>query len=291
MNTKTITNAGIEYSLPIVTLMKETGIGTAEYAARTCYDSFESSENACIVEYNDVINCEKHSRFPGMLTEINSIEHSNLLDTLAWTHFHYSILEHINLTYLIRGTSRSVLVEHSRHRIQAISVRSTRYTMGGVVNAFVASQYGSHPRKDFVELVRTLDMFVVKGTAETLEIEQLHAKFKHQYDLLGAGPFLKLVLSKSALADTIWLSEMNDPHSIFTALQNAKSKRNVGDALKWVVTDNWKVDMVVTFNLRSLKNYFSLRDSGAAFFLIRELAKAMKNVTSSKYLDLIVKDK
>ena len=37
--------------------------------------------------------------------------------------------------------------------------------------------------------------------------------------------------------------------------------------------------MVVTFNIRSLKNYFDLRDSGAAWFQIQWLAEEMKKVT------------
>jgi thymidylate synthase (FAD) len=41
--------------------------------------------------------------------------------------------------------------------------------------------------------------------------------------------------------------------------------------------------------MRSLKNYFDLRDSGAAWFQIRWLAKAMKAVTPVKYLQLIDK--
>jgi len=78
---------------------------------------------------------------------------------------------------------------------------------------------------------------------------------------------------------------------MFEALQAGKKKRNVGDAFKHIITDNVKVDMVVTFNLRSLKNYYTLRDSGAAFFQIRWLAQAMMKATPTKYLDLIVKKK
>jgi len=78
---------------------------------------------------------------------------------------------------------------------------------------------------------------------------------------------------------------------LFEALEAGKRKRNVGDAFKHIVTDNWKVDMVVTFNLRSLKNYLTLRDSGAAYFGIRHLAQAIKDATPNKYLDLIIKGK
>jgi thymidylate synthase (FAD) len=83
----------------------------------------------------------------------------------------------------------------------------------------------------------------------------------------------------------------NNAQALFEALQEGKKKRNVGDAFKHIISDNVKVDMVVTFNLRSLKNYFTLRDSGAAFFQIRWLAQEMMRVTPQKYLDLIVKKK
>ena len=127
---------GIEYSHPEVVLLQDTGIGVAESAARTCYDSFSNSEN-------DVIKNIEHSLPDALMCdEINDIEESALLDDLAWTYFHHSILEHANLSFLVRGTSRGVLQEHARHRIQAISVRSTRYTMSGIINAFVASKHG-----------------------------------------------------------------------------------------------------------------------------------------------------
>ena len=38
----------IEYEKPKVTLLQQSGLGVAEIAARTCYDSFENSENACV---------------------------------------------------------------------------------------------------------------------------------------------------------------------------------------------------------------------------------------------------
>jgi len=38
----------IAYEKPKVTLLQQSGLGVAEIAARTCYDSFENSENECI---------------------------------------------------------------------------------------------------------------------------------------------------------------------------------------------------------------------------------------------------
>jgi len=270
---------GIKYVKPEVILMQDTGIGVAEVAARTCYDSFENSENEA-VKY--IQNCIPDST---ACQSINDIEESNLLNDLAWTHFHHSILEHANLSFLVRGTSRGVLQEHARHRIQAISVRSTRYTMSSVINAFVASQT-TNDKNFFVDKVLGFDMFVTCDKAyNRIEIGAIYDKLKYQASTVEN--FNDIAVAKSSLP----LLEEFDGNSeaLFNALEDGKKKRNVGDAFKHVVTDNFKVDMVVTFNLRSLKNYFTLRDSGAAYFQIRWLAQEMMRKTPSKYLDLIIK--
>ncbi|MDD2449047.1 MAG: FAD-dependent thymidylate synthase [Sulfurimonas sp.] len=270
---------GIKYSKPEVTLLQESGIGVAETAARTCYDSFANSENEAIKFIEDAMPDAT------MCEEINDIEESNLLDDLAWTYFHHSILEHANLSFLVRGTSRGVLQEHARHRIQAISVRSTRYTMSSIINAFVAS---CGDREFFISKILAFDMFVTSDKSyNRLEISAMFDKLSYQQTKVP--DFNEIAIAKSSLG---FLEEFkNNPDAMFKALESGKKKRNVGDAFKHIITDNVKVDMVVTFNLRSLKNYFTLRDSGAAFFQIRWLAQEMMRVTPTKYLNLIVKKK
>ena len=270
---------GIEYSKPEVVLLQDTGIGVSEAAARTCYDSFCNSENKVI---QDIEHSLPDS---SMCDAINAIGDSALLDTLAWTHFHHSILEHANLSFLIRGTSRGVLQEHARHRIQAISVRSTRYTMSSLINAFVASQT-SNDKDFFFKTVLEFDMFVTTNESyNRLEISAIYDKLKFQY--IEVKDFNSIAVAKSSLN---FLDEFkHDSQALYDALESGKKKRNVGDAFKHIISDNVKVDMVVTFNLRSLKNYFTLRDSGAAFFQIRWLAQEMMRVTPKKYLDLIIK--
>ena len=272
---------GIKYSKPEVVLLQDPGIGVAEAAARTCYDSFENSENEVIK------NIEHHMPDEAMCDSINDIEDSHLLDDLAWTYFHHSILEHANLSFLIRGTSRGVLQEHARHRLQAISVRSTRYTMSSVINAFVASINGGD-KEFFITKVLSFDMFVTCDEAyNRLEIGAIYDKLLYQTKVVD--DFHSISVAKSSLE---FLEQyQGDAQALFEALQAGKKKRNVGDAFKHIISDNVKVDMVVTFNLRSLKNYFTLRESGAAFFQIRWLAQEMMRVTPSKYLDLIIKKK
>jgi thymidylate synthase (FAD) len=265
----------IEYQKPKVILLQQSGLGVAEIAARTCYDSFENSENEAI----------KNAMRDMDIESINAIDDSNLLRNLAWVHHHHSIIEHATLSYLIQGTSRGVLQEHARHRIQAISVRSTRYTMSSVINAFVASQKDNNPYEFFRDLILDMDIFVITDKDYlNIEIRAMYDKLAYQYKI--DSEFINYSIAKSSL---VYIDEIDNASTLYQKLQDGKKKRNVGDAFKHIVTDNWKVDMVATFNIRSLKNYFDLRDSGAAWFQIRWLAQEMKKVTPKKYLKLIDK--
>ena len=267
----------IEYEKPKVTLLQQSGLGVAEIAARTCYDSFENSENACVKNAMHTLDTDA----------INNIDDSDLLSNLAWVHHHHSIIEHATLSYLIQGTSRGVLQEHARHRLQAISVRSTRYTMSSVINAFVASLEAEDSFTFFFETLLTLNLFVITDKEYLLiEIRAIHDKLLFQYK--RDNDFIHNAVAKSSLP---FLEEhKGNADALYEALESGKKKRNVGDGFKHIVSDNWKVDMVVTFNIRSLKNYFDLRDSGAAWFQIQWLAEAMKAVTPVKYLKLIDKE-
>ncbi len=266
----------ITYEKPKVTLLQQSGLGVAEIAARTCYDSFENSENSCVKEAMTSMDTDA----------INAIETSELLSNLAWVHHHHSIIEHATLSYLIQGTSRGVLQEHARHRLQAISVRSTRYTMSSVINAFTASQEAKEHFDFFLEKLLALNLFVITDRAYLeIEIRSIYDKLMFQYK--RNPQYLQDAVAKSSLP---FIEEhKGDAQALYTALECGKKKRNVGDGFKHIVSDNWKVDMVVTFNIRSLKNYFDLRDSGAAWFQIQWLAEEMKKVTPVKYLRLIDK--
>jgi len=266
----------IAYEKPKVTLLQQSGLGVAEIAARTCYDSFENSENECVKNAMNDLDTDA----------VNNIEDSDLLSNLAWVHHHHSIIEHATLSFLVQGTSRGVLQEHARHRLQAISVRSTRYTMSSVINAFVASLESEDGFTFFLATLLGLDLFVITDKEYlAIEIRAIYDKLMFQYK--KDNDFINNAVAKSSIP---FIEEnKGNAETLFKALEEGKKKRNVGDAFKHIVSDNWKVDMVVTFNIRSLKNYFDLRDSGAAWFQIQWLAEAMKEVTPVKYLKLIDK--
>ena len=266
----------IEYEKPKVTLLQQSGLGVAEIAARTCYDSFENSENECVKNAMNDLDTDA----------INNIDDSDLLSNLAWVHHHHSIIEHATLSFLVQGTSRGVLQEHARHRLQAISVRSTRYTMSSVINAFVASLENEDGFDFFLETLLTLNLFVIVEKAYlVIEIRAIYDKLLFQYQ--RNDDFINTAVAKSSIP---FIEEnKGDAHALFSALENGKKKRNVGDGFKHIVSYNWKVDLVITFNIRSLKNYFDLSDSGAAWFQIKWLAEEMKKVTPVKSLKLIDK--
>lgn len=279
---------GIGYFKPQIYLLNQSGLGVAELAARTCYDSFENSENDCIRDFDS----ETIGMMGGTNVDvINSIEDSALLSQLAWVHHHHSIIEHTSLSFLIKGTSRGVLQEHARHRLQNISVRSTRYTMQAVLYAFIDSLYNDNQKERFQALMIEQDILVTPALSDysLIVYNSMFDKLKFQYDILGFEQFIDTALSKDAKAKFEKHLSTSDGIGLYGELLTAKSKRNVGDAFKHIVDDNWKVDMVVTMNLRALKNYLDLRDSGAAYFQIRWLAEEMKNVIPKKYLKLIDK--
>jgi len=267
----------IEYEKPKVTLLQHSGLGVAEIAARTCYDSFENSENDCVKNAMEHLDTNA----------INNIDDSDLLSNLAWVHHHHSIIEHATLSFLVQGTSRGVLQEHARHRLQAISVRSTRYTMSSVINAFTASLESKDAFAFFLRVMLDLNLFVPTDSDYLeIEIRAIYDKFRFQH--ARTANYIKDAVAKSSIPFTE--EHKGNADALFQALESGKKKRNVGDGFKHIVSDNWKVDMVVTFNIRSLKNYFDLRDSGAAWFQIQWLAEEMKKVTPKKYLNLIDKE-
>ena len=284
----TTTNAGIEYTLPQVYLLQDSGLGVAEFGARVAYDSFDKSENKAVQELNFHVDCESSQEIemPMCVSALNAIESSELLDSLAWVHFHHSVLELVNMSYLVKGMSRGTLVEFSRHRHQSLTVRSTRYTGSGILNAFIASR---SKLEDFVLLGLQLDMFVTADTEyNTIELDAIWYKLEYQYCTLGHDAFLELALSKDAR--TNGALTLGTPQKRFDALQASKAKRNALDPFKHIVSDNWKVDLVFNMNLRAMKNFLDLRASGSAWFQIQWLSEAIISATPDKYLRLIRKE-
>lgn len=87
-----------------VNLLHHTPLDVCMKAIRTCWDSFDKSDNMG----------EKDLK---------------LIERVGLKNKHESVLEHLVYNFEIKGISRLCLQELARHRIASYSVKSTRYTL------------------------------------------------------------------------------------------------------------------------------------------------------------------
>jgi len=274
-------HSGITYKLPVTYLFQDSGLGVAEFAGRTAYDSFDKSENEEIKDLNNFIKNEEYKVQNG-IEDIKDIKSSELLEKLAWVHFHHSVLEHIVLSYFFKETSRGVLQELSRHRIASYTIRSTRYTMSDILYGYIAFSITKDKNKLY-DYYNKIDFLVTQKDYNNIEYNSIIEKLNYQNEMIYIRD---LILTKKQKDLDFTNSTFEE---IIKSLKSLPSKRNIGDPFKHIVSDNWSVEGMITINLRSAKNFFDLRDSGSAYFLMEELAKSMKKSTPVKYLKLIDK--
>ncbi len=93
-----------------VILKHHTPIEVCAHAIRTCWQSFDKSDEGG----------EKDKA---------------LIDRVGNKYKHASTLEHLVYTFYIKGVSRALLQELARHRIASPSVKSTRYTLKELKNS------------------------------------------------------------------------------------------------------------------------------------------------------------
>jgi len=92
-----------------ITLMHHTPLEICAHAIRTCWQSFDKSD-----EGGD--------------------RDKALIDRVGNKYKHASTLEHLVYTFYIQGVSRALLQELARHRVASLSVKSTRYTLKELKN-------------------------------------------------------------------------------------------------------------------------------------------------------------
>ena len=92
-----------------VTLLHYTPLIICSNAIRTCWQSFEKSDNG-------------------------GQKDKELIDRVGNKYKHSSTLEHLSYNFYIEGISRALLQELARHRMASLSVKSTRYTLKELKN-------------------------------------------------------------------------------------------------------------------------------------------------------------
>ena len=272
----TITYKGVDYVLPKAKILHLSPITQSEIGGRVCYDSFDKSPHKTIEDYT--------FESEAILEPIDS---SDLLENLSHVLHHESVMEHTSVTFHLTRVSRGALQELARHRIASYSVRSTRYTMSELLVRGLAYYWtGNHDK--FAEWIVKSKVLVVEGYMATSIAQCIANKLFAFIDHEGIMATKELILSKAQLV-VINESGYNNERELIQKLLKAKSKRNVGDAFKFLVDDMWSTELVMTINMRSLKNFVKLRLSKAAWFLIQELAKDMMAQLPTGYKRLITK--
>ncbi len=92
-----------------VTLLHHTPLLICANAIRTCWQSFDKSDNG-------------------------GEKDKELIDRVGNKFKHASTLEHLHYNFYIKGISRALLQELARHRMASLSVKSTRYTLKELKN-------------------------------------------------------------------------------------------------------------------------------------------------------------
>jgi len=110
-----------------ITLMHHTPLEVCAHAIRTCWQSFDKSD-----EGGD--------------------KDKALIDRVGNKYKHASTLEHLVYTFYIQGVSRALLQELARHRMASLSVKSTRYTLKELKNREPFKENDFEDAKNFIVL-------------------------------------------------------------------------------------------------------------------------------------------
>lgn len=156
---------------------------------------------------------------------------------------HDSILEHINLTFRIDGVSRALLQELARHHHISMSVQSTRSTIKKILTSPDKVQRLLGELSEILLLASDVLPETVKKTERNLyNARRLYAALEH-----STGVFHELAQMDGG-ADAL-----------------------VPDYIKYLIPECMPTSLIMTANVRALRNIFFLRSQPAALLEFRRL--------------------
>ncbi len=186
--------------------------------------------------------CYSNSGVDTLMENMSDEKAEQFVDMLAGFG-HESPVEHVTFTFGIEGVSRSLLAQITRHRIASFSVQSQRYVK---MNNF---QFVTPPAiaedKEAAALYQSSMESAIK--AYHAIADRLQAKYTQE--LVSKGLDEKTARSKA-------------------------EKMAIEDA-RFVLPNASETKMVVTMNVRSLRNFFRLRCCNRAQWEIRAVAIEM----------------
>lgn len=164
---------------------------------------------------------------------------------------HASPFEHVSITFGIEGVSRAVLAQITRHRIASFSVQSQRY-----VN-----------KEQFTYIIPPAIEECEEAKAEFLKaMEEDRQHYIRLAEILTEKHVKRLVAEG-----------MDEKQA-----QKVASKQAFEDA-RGVLPNACDTKIIMTMNVRSLYNFFSLRCCNRAQWEIRQLATEMLRLARNTY--------
>ena len=186
--------------------------------------------------------CYAKSDINTLMDKLTPDKVESFLDMLAEIG-HESPVEHASFTFGIEGVSRALLAQITRHRIASFSVQSQRYVD--------KSNFSYITPPEIADIPEALEEFEAAMQEDAKHYESLKAILmkKHYADLIAAGK-----------------SEVD-------AKKAAEKKAN--EDARFILPNACDTRMIVTMNVRSLRNFFKLRCCARAQWEIREVAIEM----------------
>lgn len=163
---------------------------------------------------------------------------------------HTSTLEHISFTFEIEGVSRSLLSQLTRHRMASYNVQSQRY-----VNA---NNFDYILPKD-IENIPKAKKYANK------KIQEIFKAYNELHDILC------------------------DSYINYTGIDKKEAKKKANENARCLLPNATTCNIQMTINLRSFRNFYSLRNCKHAQEEIRELANLMANEIR-KHIPFVTQD-
>jgi len=162
-----------------------------------------------------------------------------LLDELG----HESPVEHASFTFGIEGVSRSLLAQLTRHRIASYSVQSQRYV-----------------DKSGFEYITPPEIAAIPEAAQIYEAQMASAAESY-------GKLREVLIEKHTASNLA--GGMDEKEARKTA------EKQANEDARFVLPNACDTRIIMTMNIRSLRNFFRLRCCNRAQWEIRALAREM----------------
>jgi thymidylate synthase (FAD) len=177
----------------------------------------------------------------------------DLIKRVGFKYKHESVLEHSLLVFDIE-CSRALLQELSRHRLQSLTVKSTRYTLKELKDEKCFSRWDPDTREFIMELdaYYRANNYVIFTDNEEVDNRIIYALEE-----------LRWLISEEKLSN---------------------------DIAKYSLPECFKTSLQLSLNLRSLLNLLRLRLSKDALWEFRQLAYDMVNSLPDDYKELVLSD-